>query len=100
MAEKKRKKTNNPRRRRRPAKPSATKTLTELFKQRKKRDSLEFKPDVQKATWVKTNRLTKQQKLRLTRWLLYVLTVVACLVVQDVVMSQVSILGATMDLPA
>ena len=100
MAEKKRKNTNNPRRRRRPAKPSATKTLTELFKQRKKRDSLDFKPDVQKATWVKTNRLTKLQKLRLTRWLLYVLTVVACLVVQDVIMSQISILGATTDLPA
>ena len=100
MAEKKRKTHNNPRRRRRTPKPSATKTLTELFKQRKKRDSLDFKPDVQKATWVKTNRLTKQQKLRLTRWLLYVLTVVACLVVQDVVMSQISILGATTDLPA
>ena len=100
MAEKKRRKPDPSGRRRKPAKPGNTKTLTELFKQRKKRDSLDFKPDVQKATWVKTNRLTKLQKLRLTRWLLYVLTVVACLVVQDVIMSQVSLLGATTDLPA
>ena len=100
MAEKKRKTQNNPRRRRRSPKPSATKTLTELFQQRKKRDSLEFKPDVQKATWLKTNRLTKLQQLRLARWMLYVLTVVACLVVQDVVMSQFRLFGATTDLPA
>ena len=75
-------------------------TLTQMFKQRKKRDALEFKPDVQKATWIKTTRLTKQQQLRLTRWMLYVLTVVAAVVLQDVLMSQLSFLGATTDLPA
>ena len=74
-------------------------TLTQMFKQRKKRDALEFKPDVQKATWIKTTRLTKQQQLRLTRWMLYVLTVVAAVVLQDVIMSQFSFLGATTDLP-
>ena len=75
-------------------------TLTQMFKQRKKRDSLEFKPDVQKATWIKTNKLTKQQQLRLTRWSLYALTVIASVVLQDVLMSQVSLFGATTDLPA
>ena len=75
-------------------------TLTQMFKQRKKRDALDFKPDVQKATWIKTNKLTKQQQLRLTRWSLYVLTVIASLVLQDVIMSQFSFLGATTDLPA
>ena len=80
--------------------PAGTKTLAQLFKERKRRDALEFKPDVQKATWIKTNKLTKQQQLRLTRWSLYVLTVVAALVLQDVIMSQFSILGATTDLPA
>ena len=80
--------------------PSGTKTLTQLWKERKRRDALEFKPDVQKATWIKTNHLTKQQQLRLTRWSLYVLTVVASLVLQDVLMSQFSFLGATTDLPA
>ena len=98
MAEKK----QNPRRtrRRKPAKPSATKTLTELFKARRRRSELDFKPDVQRATWVKTAKLTKLQQLRLVRWCLYILTVVACLVVQDVLMSQFSIFGATTDLPA
>jgi len=98
MAEKKRKQQST--RRRKTAKPSATKTLTELFKARKRRKDLDFKPDVQKATWVKTTKLTKLQQLRLARWMLYVLTVVGCLVVQDVIMSQFSIFGATTDLPA
>lgn len=98
MAEKKKK--QQPARRRRKRAPSGTKTLTQLFKERKKRDSLEFKPDVQRATWIKTNRLTKQQQLRLARWLLYVLTVVVSVILQDVIMSKVSILGATTDLPA
>ena len=96
MAEKKR--TNQRARRRKPAKPSATKTLTELFKQRKRRKDLDFKPDVQKATWSKTLRLTRLQQLRLTKWILYVLSVILCLVVQDVIMSQISIFGATTDL--
>jgi hypothetical protein len=99
MAEKKRK-TTDQRRRRKQAKPNAVKTLTELFKARKRRASMDFKPDVQKATWVKTVRLTKLQQLRLVRWLLYILTVVMSLVLQDTLMSQVSIFGATTDLPA
>ena len=99
MAEKKRKQQTT-RRRRKPAKPSATKTLAQLFKARKNRDNLDFKPDAQPSTWVKTARLTKLQQLRLARWVLYVLTVVACLVLQDVLLSQVSIFGATTDLPA
>ena len=97
MAEKKRK--NQEPRRRKTAKPSATKTLAQLFQAPKKRNSLDFKPDVQKATWVKTTRLTRLQQLRLARWVLYILTVLACLVLQDVLMSQVSIFGATTDLP-
>ena len=99
MAEKKRS-NQIPRRRKKTAKPSATKTLSQLLKARKKRDSLDFKPDARKATWVKTTRLTKQQQLRLARWVLYVVTVVVCLILQDVLMSQFSIFGATTDLPA
>ena len=106
MAEKKRKtqqkaqRPQRPERRRKPAQPKGTMTLTQLFKQRKRRDSLDFKPDVQKATWLKTNKLTKQQQLRLTRWSLYALTVIAAVVLQDVLMSQISLFGATTDLPA
>ena len=98
MAEKKRK--NQSARRRKAAKPSAVKTLTQLFKEHKRRRDLDFKPDVQKATWTKTLKMTRLQQLRLTRWALYILTVVASVVLQDVIMSQFSIFGATTDLPA
>ena len=98
MAEKKRKQSGT--QRRKTTKPSAVKTLNQLFKKRKNRDAMDFKPDVQTATWMKTARLTHLQQLRLTRWLLYVLTVVMSLVLQDVIMSQISIFGATTDLPA
>ena len=98
MAEKK--KQQPARRRKKTEKPSATKTLTQLFQQRKLRRDLDFKPDVQKATWIKTRKLTRLQQLRLLRWILYVLTVILAVVLQDVLMSQVSILGATTDLPA
>jgi Ca2+/Na+ antiporter len=102
MAEKKKtqknsKKTN---RRRRTVKNAGTKTLTELFKRRKNRDAIDFKPDVQTATWSKTLRLTKLQQLRLTKWVLYALCVVMAVVVQDVVMSKFTFFGATTDLPA
>ena len=109
MAEKKRQtqrkskrpeRSERPARRRKRSQPKGTMTLTQMFKQRKKRDALEFKPDVQKATWIKTNKLTKQQQLRLTRWSLYALTVILSVVLQDVLMSQVSLFGATTDLPA
>jgi len=96
MAEKKRNQQKN--RRRKPG--GNTKTLAQLFQQRRRRADLDFKPDVQTATWTKTARLTRQQQLRLTRWTLYVLTVVLSVIAQDVVMSKVSIFGATTDLPA
>ena len=102
MAEKK--KNRKPRgktTRRRPSKKAfSTKTLTELIKRRKNRDAMDFKPDAKTATWAKTLRLTHLQQLRLTKWLLYVLTVILSLVIQDVVMSKFTLLGATTDLPA
>ena len=58
MAEKKRQPRST--RRRKPAKPSATKTLAQLFQQRRRRASLDFKPDVQKATWAKTAKLDRK----------------------------------------
>lgn len=87
-----------PSKKRRQPKAGKELTLAQLFKQRKKRADMDFKPDVNQATWIKTVRLTKQQQLRLTKWMLYVLAVILCLVVQDVIMSQISILGATTDL--
>ena len=60
---------------------------------------MDFKPDAKVSTWVKTSRMTAQQRLRLLKWVLYVGVIVLSLVVQDVVMSQFNIFGGTTDLP-
>ncbi len=62
------------------------------------RKESEFKPDVNQATFLKTVRMTQQQRLRLLKWGSYVLLMVLALVIQDVIMSQISILGATINL--
>ena len=64
----------------------------------KKKDDLDFKPDAKVSTWGKTARLTRLQQLRLAKWALYILTVVLCLVTQDVLMSRIRLFGATTDL--
>ena len=73
-------------------------SLMDIFKKRKKDSLSDFKPDAPTSTWLKTARLTQQQRLRLTKWALYILTTVLCLVVQDVIMSQATLFGATTDL--
>jgi len=65
---------------------------------RKNKDTSEFRPDTTSATWLKTVRLTQLQRLRLTKWSLYALVIMLALVVQDVIMSQLNLLGATTDL--
>jgi len=82
----------------RPIKGGKEMSLTELFKKQRARRAAEFKPDAKVSTLGKTLRMTQLQRLRLTKWVLYVLTVVLSLVVQDVLMSQFSIFGATTDL--
>ncbi len=73
------------------------KSLTDMFK-RSRRSNSEFRPDAQESTWLKTAHMTQQQKLRLAKWGLYILTVIMSLVLQDVIMSQIRIFGATTDL--
>ena len=65
---------------------------------RRKQEFSEFRPDAQTATWAKTTRLTRQQRLRLAKWALYALLIMLMLVVQDVIMSQFRFFGATTDL--
>ena len=77
--------------------PNKKKSLFPAFKLPRKTEP-DFKPDAKVATFAKTARLTKQQQLRLSKWALYILTIILCLVVQDVVMSQLNLLGATTDL--
>ena len=69
-----------------------------IFRFFKRKDN-DFKPDAKISTWTKTTRLTLQQRLRLTKWALYIGLIVLALVVQDVVMSQLNLLGGTTDLP-
>ena len=73
-------------------------SLSRWLQQRRDRKQMDFRPDTTTATWGKTLRMTQQQRLRLSKWLLYILTIVLSLVIQDVIMSQVSIFGATTDL--
>ena len=90
MAEKKKK--------RRPARRAKERTLTELLRRNKRSSRNEFRPDPNTSTWVKTSKLTRLQKLRLLKWALYTLIVVMSLVLQDVIMSQMRLFGATTDL--
>ena len=68
------------------------------MKKRWNRNRSEFKPDAKTATWIKTVRMTQQQRLRLLKWVLYALVIVLALVIQDVIMSQFRFFGATTDL--
>ena len=83
---------------RRPARRTKERTLTELFRRNKRSSRNEFRPDPTTSTWLKTRKLTRLQKLRLLRWVLYALIVILCLVIQDVIMSQLRLFGATTDL--
>lgn len=62
------------------------------------RRKYEFKPDSKGPSWLKKLYLTRLQRLNLLKWGLYGLLCVFLLVIQDVIMSRVSIFGATTDL--
>ena len=85
--------------RRRQRRPKAKQLdLSQLVKKRFGKQEQDFKPDPNTATWLKTARMTRQQQLRLTKWVLYILTCILCLVVQDVILSQLPLFGACTDL--
>lgn len=65
---------------------------------KKRRKNAEFKPDARKFTPLKMLYLTQAQRHRLMKWGGYILLIVLALVIQDVIMSRVSIFGATTDL--
>lgn len=58
----------------------------------------EFKPDSPGVSPLKTLRFTHLQWLRILRWLCYIGVCILCLVIQDTIMSRVSIFGSTTDL--
>ena len=59
----------------------------------------EFKPDPRQNSLSGLFHVTQLQKQRMLKWMLYVLTGILLLTIQDVIMSRVSIFGATTDLP-
>ena len=65
---------------------------------RKWKKDNEFRPDRQKIDLARMLTLTNVQRQRLAKWGLYISVILLALVVQDVIMSRVSILGATTDL--
>ena len=90
MAEKKKRRSPRPR--------AKERSLAELLRRNKRNRQNEFRPDPATSTWLKTRKLTRQQRLRLFKWLMYALIVILCLVIQDVIMSQLRLFGATTDL--
>ena len=55
----------------------------------------EFKPDPRQNSLSGLFHVTQLQKQRMLKWTLYVLTGILLLTIQDVIMSRVSIFGAT-----
>ena len=67
-----------------------------MFKRRKK--AYEFKPDREETHILKQLYLTRLQRRQLLKWGLYGALCILLLVIQDVMLSQVRISGATTDL--
>lgn len=65
---------------------------------RRKRPNYEFKPDKAPKALQKLLHLTALQRRQVLQWSLYGLLLVVLLVLQDVIMSRVTIGGATTDL--
>ena len=94
-----RSRSRNPRqqshqRRRRPARKSGF-DITRLLKAR---SGSEFKPDNQDVSLLKVLHLTRVQRDTLLKWGLYIAILVGFCMIQDVIMSQITIFGATTDL--
>ena len=66
--------------------------------QKRRRPTYEFKPDKAHLSLTKLLHLTQLQKKQTLQWTLNGLLCLGLLVVQDVIMSRVSIRGATTDL--
>ena len=65
---------------------------------RRRRPRYEFKPDAEGGSFLKKLHLTRLQQKQLLRWTLFGVICVFFLVLQDVILSKFSLLGATTDL--
>lgn len=62
------------------------------------RPKAEFKPDSQEGSFLKMLHITQAQRDTYLKWGLYIAVIVIACMIQDVIMSQVTIFGATTDL--
>lgn len=62
------------------------------------RPKAEFKPDSQESSILKMLHLTQAQRDLYLKWGLYIAIIVIACMIQDVIMSQVTLFGATTDL--
>ena len=69
-----------------------------MAKQRRRKKVYEFKPDRQGTNLLKRLYLTRLQRLQLLKWGSHAALCIVLLTIQDVMMSQVRISGATTDL--
>ena len=68
-------------------------------RKRRRQSAYEFKPDPKGTNFLKRLYMTRLQRMTLLKWGTYIMTGVALLVIQDVIMSGMRISGATTDLP-
>ena len=85
-----------PNRRRRPAKTPMPTRREPLFRVKQ----AEFRPDRQRTDWAGKLHITRQQWDKFFKWGGYALLLILLMVVQDVIMSKVTIFGTTTDLLA
>ncbi len=71
-------------------------SLSKLFQKKEP----EFRPDNLESSTISKLYMTKLQRLHLLKWALLILLCIAMLVIQDVIMSRVSLFGTTTDLVA
>ena len=75
--------------------------MSAMATQRRKRKQsvYEFKPDPKGTNYLKRLYMTRLQRLTILKWATFAMTGIVLLVIQDVIMSQIRISGATTDLP-
>lgn len=64
----------------------------------RRKNKSDFKPDATRNTLLKTMRMTQLQRLRLLKWAAYVFILIMAVVIQDVILSQLRLLGASVEL--
>lgn len=96
MAQRKQTKPTRPKKTAKSAKQSKPLNFQALFQ----RKQAEFRPDRQGSGWFKKLHMTQAQRDTLAKWGSYVLILILLLVIQDVIMSKISIFDTTTDLVA